>query len=306
MTRISRIFEAIGNPKNPCYPEIRGPLFSSYESRQPLLVSPGRFSMTALSPQPRVFLTAEWQSLLMVNYAIDPAVLRPLIPRGVELDLWQGQALVSMVGFLFLQTRVLGVPIPFHRNFEEVNLRFYVRRETPEGWRRGVTFVREIVPRRAIAVLARALYNEPYVACPMRHQITSSTCEYGWHFAGGWNSLSAEFHGEPVLLGEGRAEEFIFEHYWGYTRLRDGSTAEYQVEHPRWRAWTAENPRLEGEMAALYGAEFAQVLGRAPVSAFLAEGSEISVRRGAGMGAATGRVISDQGPAALDALFSDY
>ncbi|EDY22124.1 conserved hypothetical protein [Chthoniobacter flavus Ellin428] len=219
----------------------------------------------------------------MVNYVMDPAVLRPLVPRGVELDLWQGEALVSMVGFLFLDTRVLGVPIPFHRDFEEVNLRFYVRRETPEGWRRGVIFVREIVPRWAIASLARGLYNEPYLACPMRHHLTAGTCEYGWHFAGRWNSLSAEFRGEPVLLGEGSAEEFIFEHYWGYTRLRDGSTAEYQVEHPRWRAWTAENPRLEGDMTALYGAEFAQALGRAPVSAFLAEGSAISVRKGAGV-----------------------
>ena len=107
----------------------------------------------------------------MLNYAIDPAVLRPLVPAGVELDLWRGEALVSMVGFLFLGTRVLGVPVPFHRNFEEVNLRFYVRRETPEGWRRGVTFVREIVPRGAIAALARALYNEPYLACPMRHRL---------------------------------------------------------------------------------------------------------------------------------------
>ncbi|WP_042724272.1 YqjF family protein [Chthoniobacter flavus] len=239
--------------------------------------------MPATLPQPRVFLTAEWRSLLMVNYVMDPAVLRPLVPRGVELDLWQGEALVSMVGFLFLDTRVLGVPIPFHRDFEEVNLRFYVRRETPEGWRRGVIFVREIVPRWAIASLARGLYNEPYLACPMRHHLTAGTCEYGWHFAGRWNSLSAEFRGEPVLLGEGSAEEFIFEHYWGYTRLRDGSTAEYQVEHPRWRAWTAENPRLEGDMTALYGAEFAQALGRAPVSAFLAEGSAISVRKGAGV-----------------------
>src|SRR5271154_3596191 len=124
--------------------------------------------MSATLSQPAVFLTAEWRWLLMLNYAIDPAVLRPLVPAGVELDLWQGDALVSMVGFLFLGTRVLGVPVLWHRDFEEVNLRFYVRRETPEGWRRGVTFVREIVPRLAIAVLARVLYNEPYVACPMR------------------------------------------------------------------------------------------------------------------------------------------
>jgi uncharacterized protein YqjF (DUF2071 family) len=236
--------------------------------------------MLAIQPPPRVFLTAEWRWLLMLNYVIDPAVLRPLVPRGVELDLWQGEALVSMVGFLFLRTRVLGVPVPFHRDFEEVNLRFYVRRETPEGWRRGVTFVREIVPRGAIAVLARALYDEPYVACPMRHLITPARCEYAWRFGGRWHSMAAEFAGEPAPLASGSAEEFIFEHYWGYTRRRDGSTAEYQVEHPRWRAWTAWNPRLDFDATALYGADFAKALVAAPVSAFLAEGSPISVRRG--------------------------
>jgi hypothetical protein len=219
----------------------------------------------------------------MLNYAIDPAVLRPLVPHGVELDLWQGEALVSMVGFLFLHTRVMGVPIPFHRNFEEVNLRFYVRRPAPEGWRRGVTFVREIVPRQAIATLARVLYNEPYLACPMRHLLAPGRCEYGWHFRGRWNSLSAAFDGEAVPLEEGSAEEFIFEHYWGYTRLRDGRTAEYQVEHPRWRAWTAKNPRLDCDAAALYGPGLAKALGGTPVSAFLAEGSAIAVRRGAGL-----------------------
>lgn len=245
------------------------------------------FSLTADMPQPRVFLTAEWRSLLMMNYAVDPALLRPLVPQGVELDLWQGQALVSMVGFLFLHTKVLGLPIPFHRHFEEVNLRFYVRREAPEGWRRGVTFVREIVPRLAIASLARGLYNEPYLACPMRHRLAPGSCEYAWRFDGRWNSMSAEFEGAPAAIGEGTAEEFIFEHYWGYTRLRDRSTAEYQVEHPRWRAWRAKNPRLDCDAAALYGADFAPALGGDPVSAFLAEGSPISVRRGARLGLAT-------------------
>jgi hypothetical protein len=227
-----------------------------------------------------VFLTAEWRWLLMLNYRIDPAVLAPLVPRGVELDLWQGEALVSMVGFLFLRTRVLRVPVPWHRDFEEVNLRFYVRRETPEGWRRGVTFVREIVPRRAIATLARVLYEEPYLACPMRHSLESGRCEYAWRFGGRWHSLSAQFDSEPAHLAPGSAEEFIFEHYWGYTARRDGGTAEYQVEHPAWRAWTAQNPRLDCDVASLYGPQFVSALDAGPASAFLAEGSAIAVRRG--------------------------
>ncbi len=229
---------------------------------------------------PAIFLTAEWRSLVMINYAIDPAALHPLLPRGVELDLWEGEALVSMVGFLFLRTRMLGLAVPFHQNFEEVNLRFYVRRREADGWRRGVTFVREIVPRRAIAWTARALYNEPYLACPMRHVVTPEKCEYAWRIGGKWHRLAASIRGEPAPMAPGSAADFIFEHYWGYTAQRDGGTVEYQVEHPSWRVWNAENPLLECDAGAVYGRAFEDALRLPPRSAFVAEGSAVTVRGG--------------------------
>src|SRR5262245_60741200 len=121
----------------------------------------------------RRFLTAEWRHLVMLNYEIDPAALRARVPAGTELDSWNGKTFVSLVGFRVLRTRVLGVPVLFHRSsigkgisrtswgsFEEVNLRFYVRRRAPEGWRRGVVFVKEIVPKAAVAAVARWVYNE--------------------------------------------------------------------------------------------------------------------------------------------------
>jgi uncharacterized protein YqjF (DUF2071 family) len=190
----------------------------------------------------------------MLNYAIDPAILAPLVPRGVELDVWQGEALVSMVGFLFLDTRLLGVPVPFHRDFEEVNLRFYVRRKVEGEWRRGVTFVRELVPRPAIATTARLFYNEPYLALPMRHRIERRRYEYSWKFRDRWHSLVAEVTGDAAPMPAGSAEEFIFEHYWGYTRQRDGSTIEYRVEHPRWQVWQVVTCRIEAAVAAFYAA----------------------------------------------------
>src|SRR6185503_10439864 len=104
--------------------------------------------------------TAHWRFLMMLNYEVDPSVLHPLVPRGTELDTWHGRTYASVVGFLFLDTRVLGLAIPFHRDFEEVNLRFYVRRREAEAWRRGVVFIKEIVPRWAIATVARVAYNE--------------------------------------------------------------------------------------------------------------------------------------------------
>jgi uncharacterized protein len=234
----------------------------------------------------RRFLTAEWRWLVMINYEVDSEVLRPLVPQGVELDAWHGKHLVSMVGFRFLNTRLMGMPIPGHINFDEVNLRFYVRRELPEGPRRGVVFVKEIVPRRAIAFVARRLYDEPYVALPMRHQLSEQVQEqprlavYEWRHGGRWNNLSAWFQGEPSELREGSEEEFITEHYWGYTARRDGSTSEYRVEHPAWRVWRASTMNLSANVAELYGEGFVNALSKPPVSAFVAEGSPVSVYRG--------------------------
>ena len=234
---------------------------------------------------PPIFLTAEWRHLAMLNYDADPAVLVPFLPRGTELDLWQGRALVSMVGFLFLQTRVRGIPIPFYRNFEEVNLRFYVRRRAEEGWRRGVVFVKELVPRAAIALVARRFYHEPYLALPMSHRIEGAqdsvrSAEYSWRFQQRRNFLRVVTSGAAQPLVAGSEAEFITEHYWGYNAQPDGSTLEYRVEHPRWRVYAAADATFDCDVAGLYGETFCACLSGPPASAFLAEGSAITVRRG--------------------------
>lgn len=186
---------------------------------------------------------------------------------------------------MFQNTRVRGMAIPFHRHFPEVNLRFYVRREGPEGWRRGVVFIKELVPRRAIAWLARTVYNENYEALPMSHERhttanNTQSINYGWKFRGRSQSLSTEVHGEPQPMPPGSASEFIAEHYWGYGRQRDGSTLEYQVEHPPWRIWNAPSAQLNCDIAGLYGREFFPMLNRAPASVFVADGSAVTVRQG--------------------------
>ena len=238
------------------------------------------------SPAPGGFLTAEWRWLVMLNYEVEPRVLQELVPRGTELDLWQGRALVSMVAFRFLDTRVLGLPIPFHRDFDEVNLRFYVTRASSEGVKRGVVFVKEIVPRFAIAWTARTFYNENYVSMPMRHELHlpqgdgDGAVRYEWRHAGRWNRLGAAFTGAPALAPDDSEETFISEHYWGYAAQPDGSTVEYQVEHPRWRVWKATHPELDCDAGELYGRQLEPFLGGPPTSAFVAEGSPVRVRRG--------------------------
>lgn len=246
------------------------------------------------------FLSARWHALAMLNYEIDPEVLAPLVPRGTTLDLDDGRAYVSVVGFLFLRTRVLGIPIPSHRHFEEVNLRFYVRREVAGEVRRAVCFVKEIVPRWAIATTARWAYNEPYVALPMRHAVHGPVREhveqaagrglcrtspytlpdqvsYSWKLGGRWNHLRLRHQGQPKPPESGSPEQFIAEHYWGYCAQRDGGTVEYRVDHPPWRVWRGIDAELDCDVAALYGRQFGRPLTGPPSSPFLADGSQVSV-----------------------------
>jgi uncharacterized protein YqjF (DUF2071 family) len=221
----------------------------------------------------------------MLNYVVDPTLLTPHLPQGIELDLYDGQAFASLVGFRFLNTRVLGLAIPFHRNFDELNLRFYVLRRLPDGEiRRGVCFIREFVPRFAIATVARVLYNEPYAAVPMRHtlpmQAPGGAVAYGVKVAGRWHTIRGIPAGAAICATADPAVAFITEHYWGYTDRGRGVTAEYQVTHPVWEAQPVVDAAFAGDAAQVYGTEWGAPLSAPPHSAFLAGGSPVAVLTG--------------------------
>jgi uncharacterized protein YqjF (DUF2071 family) len=234
---------------------------------------------------PRAFLTARWRYIAMLNYSVEPSLLTPLVPQGTEIDDRDGASFISVVGFLFEEMRVMGIPAFFHRNFEEVNLRFYVRRRAADGWRRGVVFVRELVPRAVVAAAARRLYNEKYTAVSMGHRIEGFeghrpgpwNVEYSWTYHGSKGAMRIAGDAAPHALDEGSVEEFITEHYWGYTRQRDGSTLEYRVDHPRWRVWDGAESSLVCDAESLYGRGIAGGLRGSPSSAFIAEGSDVQV-----------------------------
>ncbi|HEY2993910.1 MAG TPA: DUF2071 domain-containing protein [Methylomirabilota bacterium] len=235
-------------------------------------------------PARRPFLTAAWRDLVMLTYAIDPAALAARVPAGTTLDLANGRALVSVVGFRFAGTRVLGVSVPGHADFDEVNLRFYVRREMPKGdVRHGVVFVRELVPRAAVTWLARLAYGEPYRTLPMRSAVSgglvSRRFTYEWRRHGVWEGITATALGAARAPLPGTDEAFITQHHWGYGRARNGATLEYEVAHPPWRVWPAEDATLRADVAALYGAEFVPALSAPPVSALVADGSPVTVFR---------------------------
>src|SRR5262249_54674342 len=239
---------------------------------------------TQIARQLHAFLTAEWRDVLMLNYEVDPTLLSGLVPSGTELDLWQGKCFINMIGLRFLNMKVLGVPIPFHGDFDEINLRLYVRRREGNELKRGVAFIREIVPRRAVATIARVLYNEQYVTRPTLHRLercnAGMAAHYSWAGPHERGQLSIAVRGDPELPAEGSLEQFIVEHYWGYSAQRNGGCLEYRVQHPPWRVWRAHEARFEGEVVELYGPELAAVLRREPASALLAEGSAIAVFRG--------------------------
>jgi uncharacterized protein len=233
----------------------------------------------------RIFLSAEWRNLVMLNYEVDPNLLNPYVPPGTSLDSFHERSYVSLVGFRFCRAKLLGhFPIPFHTDFDEVNLRFYVRRKEADGDRRGVVFVAEIVPRHAIAVTARLLYGENYRCLPMKHRFETdglkNTDEYQWKVDGAWCKLWAQTAGLPAHPQEGSLEQFITEHYWGYSTQRPGRCLEYHVSHAPWHVWTATTAGFEGEASALYGRELGAVLRRRPDCAFVADGSPVVVFKG--------------------------
>lgn len=229
-----------------------------------------------------VFLRAEWRELAIANYVVDPGLLKPYIPYGTELDTWNGHCYVSLVGFMFQRTRVLGMAIPFHINFPEVNLRFYVRCQEGDQWHRGVVFIQEIVPRAALTFVANTLYKEHYRTMRMEHAWTlgedGMRVAYHWRKQR-WHGLELLADPVPMDMPASSEAEFITEHYRGYTRIDDRRTSCYVVEHPRWRTHAVRRHRVDVDFASVYGDRFGCLTNERPASVMLAEGSPIAVRK---------------------------
>jgi hypothetical protein len=230
---------------------------------------------------PNKFLTAEWNNLIMANYVIDPKILEPYLPPKTELDYFNGVCYVSVIGFMFEKTKILGLSFPFHVNFEEVNLRFYVRVKDGNRWKRGAVFIKEIVPKMAITLIANTLYREKYVTLPMRHFHNETENEinlgYYWKFKGIWNKLEATTEKTTSPLIQGSKEQFIAEHYWGYAKYSNKTTFEYGVQHPSWLIHKVKSYKIECDFEKLYGKQFAFLNENLADSVFMAKGSAVSI-----------------------------
>lgn len=231
------------------------------------------------------FLTAEWRKLIMANYKVPADILNKYLPYKTELDLWNDVCYVSLVGFMFLNVKVKGVRIPLHTDFEEVNLRFYVkhRDEKTNEWKRGVVFIKEIVPKPAIVFVANTIYKENYETMKMEHEWRISDNKLGISYSwkkDDWHNLKVISESSDKSIQPGSEEEFITEHYWGYTKTGGKKTSEYGVEHPRWNQYEVLSYEINADFGKLYGSEFSFLSDEKPVSVLLAEGSEIKVKEG--------------------------
>ncbi|TMI87369.1 MAG: DUF2071 domain-containing protein [Bacteroidetes bacterium] len=228
------------------------------------------------------FLTAEWRKLAIANYPVDPEILIPFLPFKTELDFWNDKCYVSLVGFRFINTKIKGLTIPFHRHFEEVNLRFYVRYKDSTGWKRGVTFIKEIVPKRALTFIANTVYRENYMTLPMKHswdlQKDLLIVSYHWKHKTQWNEFKITATNTPADIPENSEEQFITEHYWGYTQINNACTSQYGVEHPKWQTYPIMKILIKVSFDKIYGEQFHFLNNLNPDSVMLAEGSEICVR----------------------------
>jgi uncharacterized protein YqjF (DUF2071 family) len=247
-------------------------------------------------PHARPFLAATWRDFLMLSYDIEPRVLAPFVPAGTELDLWRGKAYLSLVGFCFCDAQLLGMRVPGHGEFAEVNLRFYVRRRVEGRWRRGVVFLRELCPKRAVVAVARWIYGERFrrvpLACRIERALHDSRdddlfgpdcrppgrMEFAWRDRGQDFRLAATVDESARRPEPDSLAEFVVDHYWAYT-LRPRRTLEYLAPHAPWRIAAAQ-AEFFGDAWVQYGPRFAPYLRGEPACAFWASGSSVRIYRG--------------------------
>jgi uncharacterized protein YqjF (DUF2071 family) len=228
-----------------------------------------------------LFLKADWENIIMANYEIDPQILLPYLPNGVEIDLFEGKCYISLVGFMFKNTQLFNIPIPWFGTFEEINLRFYVVRKEGNQLKRGVVFINETIPYPIVAWVANKLYKEHYTVVPTRHKqilgVDSHQIKFEWLLDNKWNSIAVTYSDANQPMKSNSLEKFIYEHYYGYTKVSDKKTEEYKLQHPSWKTHTLSNYEIDCDFQAMYGEDFAVLNEKKPAAVFIAKGSKVGI-----------------------------
>ena len=230
-----------------------------------------------MTNQNQVFLSAEWNNLVLFNYTVKDTCLTPYIPRGCELDRFENSAFISLVAFQFFNTRVFGLKWPGFTHFLEVNLRFYVKFKN----QRAVCFIREYVPSHIITKIARIIYNEPYKRASISGVInkTQNQISAAYQLTSGNESMLLDVTAEnsPYLPLPTTMEHFFKEHEWGVGKTRKGETLIYRVEHPHWEIYPILDTKAEVNWESLYGSPFSFLNQQKPHSVIFAKGSKVKL-----------------------------
>ena len=228
-----------------------------------------------------LFLKANWENIIMANYEIEPSILIPFLPKGVEIDFFNEKAYISLVGFMFKKTKLFNIPIPWFGDFEEINLRFYVVRKENDEIKRGVVFINETIPYRIVAWIANKLYKEHYTVVPTKHEIITENSiqkiKFEWLLNKNWQSIYVESSTKSNFMKKGSLENFIYEHYYGYTKVDENKTEEYKLQHPSWETSEVINYEIDCDFKAMYGNSFSVLNQTKPTAVFIAKGSSVGV-----------------------------
>jgi uncharacterized protein len=229
----------------------------------------------------KAFLAANWENLAVATFEVEKQLLKEFLPGKTELNDWNGKFFLSLVGFMFSKTTLLGIPVPFYRKFEELNLRFYVKHKSNTGWKKAVVFIKEIAPSRIIGLTAKWLYHENFIHLPMNHSITADSnkkiIEYSWKVNADWNRLRLQTSLLPSAMPGESLESFIADHYYGYTKTSDDKTLEFEVQHRPWKIYPALSFDMKLDAKTIYGEEFSHCFAQKPLTAFLMDGSETKI-----------------------------
>jgi uncharacterized protein len=229
-----------------------------------------------------IFLKANWENIIMANYVINPKILVPFLPKGVELDFFNDKCYISLVGFMFKNIKLFNIPIPFFGSFEEINLRFYVKRIDENGLtRRGVVFINETIPYPIVAWMANKLYNEQYTVVPTKHNIVEDKffkiVEFEWLLNQKWNSIKVQATVASKEMEKNSLERFIYEHYFGYTKISESETEEYKLQHPSWKVSQVTDYAIDCNFEAMYSKSFSVLNEIKPEAVFIADGSAVAI-----------------------------
>jgi uncharacterized protein YqjF (DUF2071 family) len=203
-------------------------------------------------------MVQKWTDVVFLHWRVPPAEVQGLLPEGIRVDTYEGDAWVGLVPF---GMQGLGLPgvgaLPLVNRFPEVNVRTYVRHDD----RRGVWFFSLDVDSLLPTLVARAAYSLPYCSGEATHlrtgDVVTSSVRRSWPRDGkvaGPRADIAVRTGEPMDVSDPLAR-FLTGRWGLLSTSRRGVVRWAPVEHPTWPLYSADLLHLEESLLAAAGIE---------------------------------------------------